>query len=215
MPVRAILMDLDGTLADSLSVMRHVYDRFLGRFQRPATTAEFDSLNGPPLPEVVRRLKASHGLDGDVDHLLALYRTLIDEAYGAVQPQPGAGELLSQAKDCGCITAIVTSNARRTTQRWLDAAGLADRIDFIVAGEDVRFGKPDPEPYLAAVKQTGLRPDQAVALEDSPQGAASAISAGLRTFVLDVGRGHSWPGGAIPIPSLTEAVKRLWPPSPT
>lgn len=78
---RAILIDLDGTLADSLSVMRIAYRRFLEQFQVEPTDAEFDSLNGPPLPEVIRRLKVSHALKDDEQLLLAGYYDIIDQAY--------------------------------------------------------------------------------------------------------------------------------------
>src|SRR5688572_8005467 len=60
--VPALLLDFDGTLADSLGVMRSVYDQFLLSHDKEPSDAEFESLNGPPLFEVVRRLKCTHGL---------------------------------------------------------------------------------------------------------------------------------------------------------
>jgi beta-phosphoglucomutase-like phosphatase (HAD superfamily) len=74
----------------------------------------------------------------------------------------------------------------------LKAAGLADRFELIVAKEDVAAPKPDPEPYRHALGRLGIGPDEAVALEDSPTGLASARAAGLRCVAV----GHRRPAGA-------------------
>ena len=55
---------------------------------------------------------------------------------------------------------------------------VADYFDVIVSGDDVKRGKPDPETYLIAVKKLGIRPSQAVVLEDATNGIAAAKAAG-------------------------------------
>ena len=209
---RAILLDLDGTLADSLSVMRLAYRGFLEQFDVEPTDAEFNSLNGPTLSEVVRRLKVTHTLEGDEGALLASYFDVIDRAYDAVLPFPGARNLLQKAREKRCMIGIVTSNSTKRTQAWLDTVGLSNMIDFIVSGDEVKYGKPQPEPYLLAIERTSCPSFDIVAVEDSPQGARSAIEAGLRTFVLtdDVGGEHLWPQGVVPIRSLDWLAERLW-----
>lgn len=182
---RVLLLDLDGTLADSLGVMRDVYERFLtGRGGVP-TEGEFTALNGPPLREIIRRLKVTHSLRGSEDALLLEYEDLIDTHYrDQVVPSDGADELLSQAKLRGYVTAVVTSNARHRTSEWLGRVNLQRWIDLIVAGEDVKMGKPDPEPYLVALAKAQCSASHGLAVEDSAQGAQAAILAGVRTFVL-------------------------------
>jgi len=61
----------------------------------------------------------------------------------------------------------------------LGAAGL-DVFDVIVSADDVTRGKPDPEGYLLALEQLGVRAADAVAIEDAPPGIAAAKAAGLR-----------------------------------
>jgi len=73
----------------------------------------------------------------------------------------------------------------------LDAAGLADRFELIVAKEDVRLVKPDPEAYALALKRLKVPAAAAIALEDSPTGIASARAAGLRAIAI----GHRRPEG--------------------
>ncbi|MDP1604739.1 MAG: HAD-IA family hydrolase [Legionella sp.] len=205
---RALLLDLDGTLADSLSVMYQVYQRFLAQFQCEPSNAEFDSLNGPPLNEVVHRLKASHQLEGDENTLLANYYDLIDAVYLDVKPAFGAQNLLQKAKEQGAIVGIVTSNTKKRTETWLKSVLLRPMIDFIVSGEEVTKGKPHPEPYISASKKTCCQLSEIVAIEDSPQGARAAIDAGLKTLVVNYEKNNSWPQGVQPITSLLQAAEQ-------
>lgn len=150
---RAILLDLDGTLADSLAVMYQVYQQFLKQFHCTPTDDEFNSLNGPPLSEVVRRLKLSHTLEGDEKVLLSNYFKIIDYTYASVKPSTGAVDLLKKAKENCCTIGIVTSNTKKRTQTWLETVHLSHMIDFIVSGDEVKKGKPHPEPYIIASKK--------------------------------------------------------------
>jgi beta-phosphoglucomutase-like phosphatase (HAD superfamily) len=162
---RAILIDLDGTLADSLSVMRVAYQQFLEGFQVQGTDDEFASLNGPPLHEVVRRLKANHSLAGDTAALTAKYFHIIDQLYDGVVPSLGARELLTKANEHGCRVCIVTSNSTKRTRAWLALVGLEQCVDFIVSGDEVTFGKPHPEPYLLATQRVDCPITGIVAVE--------------------------------------------------
>lgn len=194
----ALLLDLDGTLADSLAVMRHVYDQFLLGFGKAPTTGEFQALNGPPLPVVVATLKASHSLTPDLDGLITLYQRRIDEAYDRVAPMAGAGELMKTARRYGWGIAVVTSNAEARTRRWLDRTGLALFTDAVVAAERAGRGKPFPDPYLQALRDLNQPAASAVAVEDSPLGARAAAAAGVRVIVCGAtGAETGWPDGAL------------------
>lgn len=207
----AILIDLDGTLADSLSVMREAYQLFLGDFQVCGTDDEFSSLNGPPLIEVVRRLKVTHGLPHDEATLATKYFGIIDELYSSVSPAHGAKELLSAAQARNCRVAIVTSNSYERTSSWLARVGLTGFVDFVVSGEQVKFGKPDPEPYLLASRRVDCSVDRMIAIEDSIQGAKSAIGAGLYTYLLTQDCKESIAlEGAVPAQSLEKIAIDVW-----
>ena len=208
MTLKAVLLDLDGTLADSLPVMRLAYARFLESCGRSGSDAEFQALNGPPLAEVVRRLSVAHRLEEPVEVLLARYHGRIDTLYAAAPPRPGARELLLWAQQRGMATGVVTSNDSRRTWSWLRGAGLAELVGVVVGGDMVACGKPDPEPYRLALEQIRCGPAEAVAVEDSPQGAMSALAAGLRCFALvDDGRlPAGWPAAAEAVTGLDEVL---------
>lgn len=211
MRLHGLLLDFDGTLADSLPVMRQAYHCFLDAHGRIGSDAEFDSLNGPPLAEVVHRLKRAHGLDDPAEVLLTHYWSTIDSLYASVPPRAGARELLDWARRQGMATAVVSSNDTHRIHAWLARTGLAGLIDVVVGGDRFGRGKPDPEPYRLALEQLRCPPAAAVAVEDSPQGAQAALAASLCCFGL-VGQDpipDNWPDGVRPIAGLPDILHQL------
>lgn len=178
---RALLLDFDGTLADSLGVMKDVYRAFLTGHGATPSDAEFDRLNGPPLAEVVADLCQTHHIALAPDDALRRYGAEIDRALDQVRPSHGAGAVLAAAHDLGWNVGIVTSNDRARVQAWLARTNLASLVDVVIGGE-VHPGKPDPLPYLTALERLGCAAEHVFAVEDSVQGYQAAAAAGIRTF---------------------------------
>ncbi|MFC1680855.1 HAD family hydrolase [Pseudomonadota bacterium] len=182
---RLLLMDLDGTLANSMTVMRDAYEQFAARFGFQPTALEFDALNGPPLSQVVEELRRSHNIEEYTSRLIDWYSQMIEQLYGDVMPNDGAIDLVDAALRHACDVGVVTSNSRSRLEKWLDRCGIRNCFRITVTGDDVGRGKPHPEPYLAALELAGVRAIDAVAVEDSAQGVLSARSAKLKTFFLN------------------------------
>ena len=95
-----------------------------------------------------------------------------------MKSRPGAPELLEAL--AGRRRLGVASNSPRTwVESVLASAGLADRFEVVVTSEDVAEPKPAPDVYLRAAELLGSPASEAVALEDSPPGAAAARAAGM------------------------------------
>jgi phosphoglycolate phosphatase-like HAD superfamily hydrolase len=107
---RALLLDFDGTLADSLALMWNAYCAFAGRVGIAPTRAEFVALNGPPLAEIVATLCRRYGLALDESRALEIYQQEIDLTASTLTPSHGARLLLETASAFGWLIAIVTSN---------------------------------------------------------------------------------------------------------
>jgi HAD superfamily hydrolase (TIGR01509 family) len=90
--------------------------------------------------------------------------------------QPGAGPLLADLGAAGVPCALVTASSRPIMEAVLTVTRLS--FGVTVCGEDVRRGKPDPEPYLLAAARLGMPTAGCVVLEDSPTGVAAARAAG-------------------------------------
>lgn len=181
---RGLLLDLDGVLCDSLPALRAAYHGFLADLGRAGSDEEFESLNGPPLEEVARRLALAHGLTDAPEALLAALKARAAEAHAAAAPAAGAREVLREAQAFGWRIAVVTSAPGQSARAWIDRAGLDPYVDILVHGEAVSRGKPDPEPYRLATARLGCAPGACVAVEDSVQGASAALAAGAPTYVL-------------------------------
>ena len=96
---------------------------------------------------------------------------------------------------------LVTMSWRRLADALIESAPAGSFVASIT-GDEVRKGKPDPEPYLAAAAVLGVDPADCVAIEDSPTGVASALAAGCATL----GVPHVVPVAAAPGLTLVESL---------
>lgn len=202
--VKGLFLDLDGTLADSMPVMRQVYFEFMASLGRAGSDAEFDSVVGITLMQTVKELKARHGLAPEPLDLLRHYNSLVDRVYIThAAPTPGARALLEAARAAGLYAAVVTSASRPVTTGWLAHHRLDALVAAVVAAEDVVLGKPAPEPYLKALALGGVAAGQGLAVEDSATGARAAMAAGIPTWIVGPPGRRPQPAGA------AGAVQRL------
>lgn len=93
--------------------------------------------------------------------------------------RPGVTDYLKQAKTLGLRVALASSSSRAWVTGYLKKYGLLDQFECIRTREDVVKVKPDPALYLSALQALGIRPEEAVAFEDSPNGALAAKAAGM------------------------------------
>ena len=181
---RALLLDFDGTLADSLGFLRAVYDGFVSSLGGEPSGDEFEALNGPPVAEIVDRLCRRHSAAGGSREDVRRYEAMIDRRFAALPMMRGAPALLKSAARLGMTSTVVTSNARGRVELWLASRGLDGLCSVIVAGDDAVAAKPSPEPYHLALRRLGIAASQALAVEDSEAGARAAALAGIETMKL-------------------------------
>jgi HAD superfamily hydrolase (TIGR01509 family) len=111
------------------------------------------------------------------DEKEALYRRLTPR----MTPMPGLARLIGWAKARGVACALVTNGPRLNVEHTLKVLGLTDSFDALVLGEDLPRAKPDPLPYLEALRRLGVAAEHAVAFEDSEPGVTAALAAGVFT----------------------------------
>ena len=176
--MEALLFDFNGTLSDDEGVQCAIFGELFAEQGRPIGEQEyFDELAGRSDPEIVERwLGAGHPAAAEVlERRVQLFRERAGD--GSTVP-PHVRDAVLRAAGRARL-AIVSGAARSEVETVLEAAGL-DVFDVIVSAEDVTRGKPDPEGYLLALEQLGVRAADAVAIEDAPPGIAAAKAAGLR-----------------------------------
>jgi len=180
----AVMFDMDGLLVDSEPLWLEAETAVMARLGADWTTADQVQLLGGSLDRTVRYLigKARRpALPGQVAEWLMSGIVEIVRDRG-VPVRPGARELLAEVAAAGLPHALVTGSERRFMDVVLARTGL--RFDALVCADDVSVTKPDPEPYLLAAKLLGADPASCYALEDSPNGVASAEAAGCRVIAV-------------------------------
>jgi HAD superfamily hydrolase (TIGR01509 family) len=178
--VRAVLFDFNGTLSDDEPVLCAIFCALFAELGRPLTPeAYFAELAGRSDPEIVRRW-LGEGRRDEAAIVDEVTRRYCDAAADGATITPGARAAVSLASARGHV-GIVSGALRVTIEAVLHGAGLATAFDPVVAAEDVRRGKPDPEGYLAALARLdGLAAHEVLVVEDSGPGVAAARAAGMR-----------------------------------
>ncbi len=83
-----------------------------------------------------------------------------------------------------CLVGIVTGSPHKAVLHVLHSLGIESLINLIVSGDDVKKGKPDPEPYLLAAEKLGVSSEECLVLEDSVNGVKAARTAGMNVIAI-------------------------------
>jgi HAD superfamily hydrolase (TIGR01509 family) len=180
----AVLFDMDGLLVDTEPLWLETETEVMERLGAPWSEQDQRELLGGSMERTVSYLlaRAARPVPPAVVARWMLEGMLERTRAGRVVIRPGARELLAEVAAAGVPHALVTSSQRPFAEAVLGATGL--RFPVTVCGDDVAATKPAPDPYLLAAKLLDAAPGDCVALEDSPNGAASATAAGCRVIAV-------------------------------
>ena len=208
-PVRALVFDFDGVLADSEMLHLRVYNELLapsgvqiGKDQYCERYLGFDDEG------VFQQVAIDYRLilgDEEIDLLIA-------EKAARFEALVASGGVLYPSA-AACVRRLgaewplaICSGARRSEiELILRGGGLTDAFRFIVASGDTDAGKPAPDPYARAATLHGVPPQQCVAIEDSHAGIDSARTAGLRTIAIST----TYPRETLKADALVDSLDEL------
>jgi sugar-phosphatase len=176
---KALLFDLDGTLIDSFTPARRVWQEW-GKTVGVTTEILAGSNHGRQRPEVIAGLLPQLSPDQVAAHAETVRLGELNDTEGVVALN-GAFRLLNQLPPDAW--AIVTACDRQVAEARLAAAGLPVPKVLITA-DDLEKGKPDPQGYLTAAAKLNVRPQDAIVLEDALSGIEAARRAGMRCIAL-------------------------------
>ena len=181
MDLQAIIFDFDGVCIDTETARYQSWQRIfesyghelpLGEWVKNIGQAAWVSHPFDILQHLTGRLLDREALD-------ALHRVGEIEIANSLPLQPGFADRLREAGALSISCAIASSSSHRWVDGHLERRGLIGQFKAIVCREDTGAHKPDPRPYLAALERLGVSSANAVVVEDSPTGIASARAAGL------------------------------------
>jgi HAD superfamily hydrolase (TIGR01509 family) len=178
--IKALVFDFDGTILDTET--QH-YNAFQEMYKEHGTDlplevwgecigthSDFD-----PYEYLEKQIKKKLNHDElrvkKTDRALALIREQ--------KPLPGIVDYLEAAKDLGLKIGLASSSSRKWVFEHIERIGLLHYFEVIKTADDVEKVKPDPALYVKAVEALGVKPEEAIAFEDSLNGSAAAKKAGL------------------------------------
>jgi HAD superfamily hydrolase (TIGR01509 family) len=184
--VKGVLFDMDGVVLDTEKLYARFwreaaaalgyemsYEQALGMRSLSSTAgqAQLESYFGKGVSRAEFRAKRIELMDAYID-------------IHGVDLKPGIRELLDYLDEHGIKAAITTSSPLERVRRYLGPHGLLERFERLCSGAEVAHGKPEPDIYLYGAACLGLKPEECLAVEDSPAGVLSAYRAGCMTVMV-------------------------------
>lgn len=184
-PIRTVLFDLDGTLADTAPDLAFALNQVLveqGREPLPFETIRpHVSHGGPALTQLGFGISAEHpDFEPRRQRLLEIYR---DNIARETTLFPGMAALLESIEKNGMNWGVVTNKPGWLTEPLIEALGLTERSACIVSGDTCTNRKPHPEPILHGCQLAGSESHQCVYIGDAERDIESGNRAGMTTIV--------------------------------
>ncbi len=184
-PFKALLYDVDGTLADNMSAHTAAYmeaGRRHGVEMDPELIVE---TAGWPTVKVAKEISVRYNKEFDPQTFANIKsKIFIEEFVHQTLPIKFVYSHLINNKDQKRI-ALVSGGRRSTLQHTLKAIGVEGNYEFLVCADDTEKGKPHPDPFLKAAQLLGVAPEDCIVLEDGDPGVQGAIKAGMGWVRID------------------------------
>jgi HAD superfamily hydrolase (TIGR01509 family) len=189
--IKAFLFDMDGVIFDSMpnhaKAWIHAFEQFGVKFDAYGVYMR-EGMTGESTINDVFRLQLNRAATKEECERIYKIKTDYFDTLEAASPMPYALEVLQMIKDAGLAIFIVTGSGQQTLMNTLNDhfPGFFEKEKMVTAF-DVKKGKPDPEPYLMALKKGNLKPEEAIVVENAPLGVRSAVNAGIFTIGVNTG----------------------------
>jgi len=191
--VKAVMIDLDGTLADTIPDLAEAANMMLRELDRPGLERELiRTFVGKGIPKLVERALAGNLEGGVPAGLLARALPIYERCYAEVNGKhtvifPGVSEGLRTLRAMQLPLACVTNKAERFTLALLEQLQLARCFEQVIAGDTLPQKKPDPQPLLHACRGFGIAPRDMLMIGDSANDVEAARAAGCPVFCVTYG----------------------------
>lgn len=215
--IKAIVIDLDGTLLDTAPDLAHAAELMMAELGRPCPSQDtIRSYIGNGVSRLVKRVLTGQ-MDAEPEAgLFELALPVYQKHYGrhvADQSRPffGVVEGLQALKAAGFRLACITNKSAQFTHPLLKATGLSDFFELILSGDALPRRKPDPLPLQHACETFGIQPHELLLIGDSLNDTQAARAAGCPVFCVPYGYNRGRPVTELDldavVPTLAEAAK--------
>lgn len=189
--LKAALFDMDGVLFDSMPYHAEAWHNVMCEHNMPLTREEaylHEGRTGASTINIVCRREQNRTASREEIEAIYKEKTIAFNRFPAAQPMAGAKGTLDKVKASKLTPMVVTGSGQ---------SSLLDRLEsnfphtfkahLMVTAFDVKYGKPNPEPYLMALEKGNLHPNEAIVIENAPLGVEAGVAAGIFTIAVNTG----------------------------
>lgn len=189
--LKAVLFDMDGVLFDSMKNHAKAWNKAMSMYGMNLSEEEAYMHEGRTGASTINIVcMRERGCNADKEEIKKIYQTKSDifNTLPKAEPMPGAYTLLRNIKESGLQPVLVTGSGQLSLIDNLNHhfPGIFQK-EFMVTAFDVKYGKPNPEPYLMGLKKAGIAPNEAVVVENAPLGVKAGVAAGIFTIAVNTG----------------------------
>ncbi|MCM3389166.1 HAD family hydrolase [Ureibacillus chungkukjangi] len=184
--IKALIFDFDGTIIDTETAWYITFRDAYKTHGVDLTLEQYSQCLGTSLHSFnpYTHLKTHHNLPIDLEEFKQLVQQQHTEMMIKERVRPGILQLLETAKSQGLKIGLASSSDRTWIDKFVKLHGIEDYFECYCTADTVKNVKPDPELYLQALEKLGVEASEAIAIEDSPNGARAAVAAGIPTVVI-------------------------------
>ncbi|MCQ2789922.1 MAG: HAD family phosphatase [bacterium] len=182
--IKAIIFDMDGVLIDAKEWHRNAFVSALLHFGYDVSSEISEDFEGLPTKKKLEILSVKKGLPKNLhESINKLKQTYTIEFINSnCKPLAIHQEALSKLKGEGYRLALASNSIRSTIDLMLEKADLNKYFEFTLSNQDVKEPKPNPEIYLKTLEKLGLKSDECLVVEDSPNGIEAATKSGAHVL---------------------------------
>ena len=215
--LKAVLFDMDGVLFNSMPNHASSWHKVMERMGFGLSEQEaymHEGRTGADTINIISRRERGH--DATDEEIKAIYTAKAEEFNKCPEAprMPGAWEVVQKIKADGITRMVVTGSGQVSLLERLNR-NFPDifQKELMVTAFDIKYGKPNPDPYLMALGKGGFRPNETIVIENAPLGVQAGVAAGIFTIAVNTGPLPDlvlWDAGAnLLFPSM-EAFNEAW-----
>ncbi len=190
--LKAIIFDMNGVIINDEHYHNESWNEFLEKYGFTLTTEEFETQimgkrDKDTLQYLFKRSLTPEEITMYCNERDAIVQKLVE---GKLQLTSGLREFLDSVRQAHIPLAIATSSRKEYMDFIVDTYDIRKYFQFIVTGDEVVHGKPDPEIYLKAANLLGVEPTDCLVFEDSASGIKAAKAAGMKVVGITTSLSH-------------------------